>query len=76
MIFDICISNQNIYLILQQIKKENIMALAIRPIPEITGTDAERFIEQAEAVERNPHTVPLEMTEEEFQEIMRTAKLS
>ncbi|MCQ2265889.1 MAG: hypothetical protein MJZ46_07630 [Bacteroidales bacterium] len=52
------------------------MALAIRPIPEITGTDAERFIEKAEEVERNPHTVPLEMTEEEFQEIMRTAKLS
>lgn len=51
------------------------MALPIRPIPEITGTDAERFIEQAEAVERNPHTVPLEMTQEEFDKIMENAVL-
>lgn len=51
------------------------MALPIRPIPEITGTDAERFIEQAEAVERNPHTMPLEMTQEEFDKIMETAMI-
>lgn len=51
------------------------MALPIRPIPEITGADAERFIEQAEAVERNPHTVPLEMTQEEFDKIMETAMI-
>ena len=51
------------------------MALPIRPIPEITGEDAERFIEQAEAVERNPHTDPLEMTQEEFDKIMENAVL-
>ena len=51
------------------------MALPIRPIPKITGADAERFIEQAEAVERNPHTEPLEMTQEEFDKIMETAMI-
>ena len=51
------------------------MALPIRPIPKITGADAERFIEQAEAVERNPHAEPLEMTQEEFDKIMETAMI-
>lgn len=46
-----------------------------RPIPIITGDDAARFIEEAERVERNPHTEPLEMSEEEFEKIMKNAVL-
>lgn len=35
------------------------MALPIRPIPDVTGEDAVRFIEAAEAAERNPGTKKL-----------------
>lgn len=52
------------------------MALAIRPIPVVTGADAERFVERAEAAERNPHTCHLWMTQEVFEGIMKKAKLN
>ena len=51
------------------------MATPIRPIPVITGSDAYRFVEAAQATESNPHTVELELTREDFNKIMSSAKL-
>ena len=51
------------------------MALPIRPIPDVTGEDAVRFIEAAEAAERNPHTIQLNMSYEDFRHIMDNAIL-
>ena len=51
------------------------MATPIRPIPVVTGDDAVRFVEAAEAAERNPHTVELEISREEFNKVMSTAQL-
>ena len=51
------------------------MATPIRPIPVVTGDDAVRFVEAAEAAERNAHTVELEMSREDFDKIMSTAQL-
>ena len=56
------------------IKRKN-MATPIRPIPVITGSDAYRFVEAAQATESNPHTVELELTREDFNKIMSSAKL-
>jgi len=50
------------------------MATPIRPIPVVTGDDAVRFVEAAEAAERNAHTVELEMSREDFDKIMSTAQ--
>lgn len=52
------------------------MALEIRPIPVITGDDAERFLARAEAAEKNPHTVELSIKREDFRKMMSSAKLS
>ena len=52
------------------------MALAIRPIPVLTGADAEHFIEAAEAAERNPHTMDLDISQEEFEKMMAKAILA
>ena len=51
------------------------MATPIRPIPVVTGDDAVRFVKAAEAAERTPHTVELEISREEFNKIMQTAQL-
>ena len=51
------------------------MATPIRPIPVVTGDDAVRFVDAAEAAERNPHTVELEMSREDFNKIMSTAQI-
>lgn len=51
------------------------MALEIRPIPVITGDDAERFIAQAEAAEKNPQKVELSMSRDDFRKMMSAAKL-
>ncbi|MBQ6749254.1 MAG: hypothetical protein IJR02_00615 [Bacteroidaceae bacterium] len=51
------------------------MATPIRPIPVVTGEDARRFIEAAEAAERNPHTVELDFSQEDFEKIMVKAQL-
>jgi hypothetical protein len=51
------------------------MATPIRPIPVVTGDDAKRFIEAAEAAERNPHTVELDFSREDFNKIMSSAQL-
>ncbi len=51
------------------------MALEIRPIPVLTGSDADRFIAEAEAAERNPHTIELEMSQADFDKIMSKARL-
>lgn len=56
-------------------KKELSVATPIRPIPVVTGDDAVRFVEAAEAAERNAHTVELEMSREDFNKIMSTAQL-
>ena len=55
--------------------KKRIMATPIRPIPVVTGDDARRFIEAAEAAERNPHTVELDFSREDFNKIMSSAQL-
>lgn len=52
------------------------MALAIRPIPVVTGIDAERFIEAAEAAEKNPHTLDLDISQEDFEKMMAKAFLA
>jgi len=41
------------------------MATPIRPIPTLYGEDAKKFVEAAEAAERNPHTIDLGMNQEE-----------
>lgn len=51
------------------------MALPIRPIPVITGKDAERFIAAAEAAERNPHTHVSRISREDFRKMMAKAIL-
>lgn len=51
------------------------MATPIRPIPVVTGDDAIRFVEAAEAAEHSPHTVELGISREEFNKIMQTAQL-
>ena len=51
------------------------MALAIRPIPTVTGRDAERFIKAAEAAEKNPHTIALSISDSDVENILRKAKL-
>ena len=69
---------QKICVFLRIIKQERskIMALEIRPIPVLTGIDAERFIEEAEAVERNPHTIELALFQEDFERMMSKAQLN
>ena len=52
------------------------MALEIRPIPVLTGIDADRFVEEAEATERNPHTVRLSLSQDDFERIMAKAQLN
>ena len=52
------------------------MAMEIRPIPVVTGDDAKRFIQKAEQAEKNPHTVKLKISLEEFDKMMSKAKLS
>lgn len=51
------------------------MAMEIRPIPVVTGDDAKRFIQKAEQAEKNPHTVKLKISREEFDKMMSKAKL-
>ena len=51
------------------------MATPIRPIPVVTGDDAARFVEAAEAAERNPNTVELRISREDFNKIMQSAQL-
>ncbi len=57
-------------------KGKRIMAMEIRPIPVVTGDDAKRFIQKAEQAEKNPHTVKLKISREEFDKMMSKAKLS
>jgi len=45
------------------------MALPIRPVPTLYGEDAKRFIEAADAAERNPHTIKPKMSREEAERI-------
>jgi len=45
------------------------MATPIRPIPTLYGEDAKKFVEAAEAAERNPHTIDVGMTREEARRI-------
>ena len=52
------------------------MALAIRPIPVLTGADAERFIKAAENAENNPQTVELVISQEDFEKMMAKATLA
>jgi|GEM_PF-691071 len=56
-------------------KEKRIMAMEIRPIPVVTGDDAKRFIQKAEQAEKNPHTVKLKISREEFDKMMSKAKL-
>lgn len=51
------------------------MATEIRPIPVVTGDDAVRFVEAAEAAENNPHTKKIGMGREEFDKIMSSAHI-
>ena len=55
---------------------KKIMAMEIRPIPVVTGDDAKRFIHKAEQAEKNPHTIKLKISREEFDKMMSKAKLS
>ncbi len=49
------------------------MATPIRPIPVVTGEDAVRFLQAAEAAEQNANSVELELSREDFNKIMSTA---
>ena len=60
----------------QKKKEKRIMAMEIRPIPIVTGDDAKRFIQKAEQAEKNPHTVKLKISREDFDKMMSKAKLS
>ena len=57
-------------------ERKKTMALAIRPIPVLTGADAERFIEAAETAEKKPHTIELEISQEDFEKMMAKAILA
>ena len=50
------------------------MALAIRPIPTLTGAEAERFVAAAEEMERNPIKEKLSVTREEVRKLMEKSK--
>jgi len=50
------------------------MASAIRPIPTLTGAEAERFVKAAEAVEKSPHKYRLSVTREEVRRMMEKSK--
>ena len=52
------------------------MALEIRPIPVLTGVDAETFVEAAELAERHPHTVELEISQKDFERMMAKSCLN
>lgn len=54
---------------------ETIMALDIRPIPIVTGADADRFVEAAAAAERHPHKCNVQLSQGDFDKIMAKAKL-
>lgn len=71
---DVWNNNRNFAADLQR-KGVKSMATPIRPIPVVTGDDAIRFVEAAEAAERNAHTVELEQSREDFDKIMSTAQL-
>ena len=64
----------NVYLC-SGLKTKIYMALEIRPIPVLTGEDAQRFVDRAEAAERNPQKVELSMTRDDIRKMMSTAKL-
>lgn len=51
------------------------MALDIRPIPIVTGADADRFVEAATAAERHPHKCNVQLSQGDFDKIMAKAKL-
>ena len=46
------------------------MAIAIRPIPVLTGSAAERFITMAEENEKNPQRMNLRMSFEDVERIL------
>jgi hypothetical protein len=74
----ICLIFQKFFLPLQRnITKRGVLSMAtpIRPIPVVSGDDAVRFIEAAEAAERNAHKVELDLSREEFDKIMSTAQI-
>jgi len=50
------------------------MASAIRPIPTLTGAEAERFVKAGEDVEKNPHKHRLSVTREEVRKLMEKSK--
>ena len=52
------------------------MTLTDRPIPTLTGKDAERFIKAAEAAEKNPHTIALSIFDSDVEKILSKAKLN
>lgn len=52
------------------------MALDIRPIPTLTGQDAERFIAMAEHTEKNPHVHTIDFSDEDFNKIIKNAILN
>ena len=51
------------------------MALEIRPIPVITGDDAERFVAREEAARKNPGRAELSMTRDDLRKMMSSTKL-
>ena len=51
------------------------MALDIRPIPVVTGADADRFVEAATAAEHHPHKNKIQLSQGDFDKIMAKAKL-
>jgi len=60
--------------ILEPTNKKLIMSLPIRPIPTLTGEDARRFVERAEAVEKNPHTEKLSISREDIRKLMEKSR--
>lgn len=51
------------------------MALDIRPIPVVTGSDADRFVAAATAAEQHPHSNKVQLSQGDFDKIMAKAKL-
>jgi hypothetical protein len=50
------------------------MALEIRGIPVLYGEAAERFIKAADDAEKNPHRIPLRMSQEDFRRMEERRK--
>ena len=59
---------------LRDLKNKKIMAIPIRNIPVLEGEVAERFLREAQKVEKNPHTIDFSKQMKAFDAIVEKSK--